>query len=643
MMQWTSLDGSGLGAGWRVLRRHLRYASGNPRKLWWIVRRSLQIVFRGELWGVLQRHRVVEDFYHDYPNWVKASDRIAEDRIGRLSALSKQWRTRPRFSVLMPVYNPDIGFLERAVQSVLSQDYPDWELCIVDDASPDVAHMPWLETVATSDARVRFLRRQSNGGIASATNEALAAAAGDFCVFMDQDDLLAKSALFDFAGRAMERPDAVMLYADEDHVDAAGARSRPVFKPEWDPEWLRTRNYVMHPVAVCTKFLREIGGLRTGLDGVQDWDLMLRIAEAADPATIEHIPHVLYHWRAHRGSTAAGIYEKSGVVAAQERCLRESIGRRGETADVEAFAGGWRIKYALTEDPPLVSLVIPTRDRVDMLRRCIDGLLTRTGYPRWEAIIVDNGSTEPDALHFLASLASDRRFKVIRDEREFNYSSLCNEGVASASGEIVVLLNNDVDPINADWLTELVVHAMRPAIGMVGAMLYYPNDTIQHAGVVLGLNGVADRPYIGYARGFRGVDSRLLAVHMVSAMITACSAVRRSVYLEAGGMDEALPVACNDLDLCLRVAELGYRNVLTPHAELHHHESATRGYLYATAVSAQAMADEGRFREKWGGKLERDRTYNPNLALGGQAFSLAIPTSHGELSGSSKSAGGPEA
>jgi glycosyltransferase involved in cell wall biosynthesis len=571
----------------------------------------------------------VEDFYRDYPAWVKVADRVAEDRIGRFTVQSKQWPTRPRFSVLMPLYRPDIGFLERAVHSVLSQDYPDWELCIVDDASPDTAHMSWLETVAAGEQRVFLLRRQSNGGIAVTTNEALALATGDFCVLLDQDDLLAKSALFDLAERAVGRPDAVMLYADEDHVDESGARLRPMFKPEWDPEWLRTRNYVLHPIAVRTAFLREIGGLRTGLDGAQDWDLMLRIAEKADPATIEHIPHVLYHWREHRGSTAAGIYEKSGVVAAQERCLRESIDRRGETADIEAASGGWRIKYTLTKEPPLASLVIPTRDLVDMLRRCIAGLRTRTDYAHWEAIIVDNGSTEPEALQFLAALASDRRFKVIRDGRAFNYSMLCNEGVAASSGEIVVLLNNDVDPINSDWLTELVAHARRPEIGLVGAMLYYPNNTIQHAGVVLGLNGVADRPYIGYARGFRGVDSRLLAVHTVSAMITACSAVRRCVYQEAGGMDEELPVACNDLDLCLRVAELGYRNILTPHAELYHHESATRGYHYSTAASVQAAADEGRFLEKWRGKLERDYTYNPNLTLEGLAFSLAIPTSHG--------------
>jgi len=623
MNQRASLDASTLGAGWRVLQRHLRYASGDPRKLLWIARRAWQIVSTGRLRGVLQRHRVVENFYRDYPAWLEAAERDAATRVALYAQQARDWPSRPRFSVLMPVYCPNPGFLGQAIESVVEQDYPDWELCIVDDASLDQAHMAQLVVLAARDTRVRVSRRRKNGGTAVATNDALAAASGDYCVFLDQDDLLAKSALFEFAARIALRPQADLVYADEDHVDAAGVRSRPFFKPDWDPEWLRTTNCVLHPVAVRTTYLRSIGGLRTGLDGVQDWDLMLRIAETAKPGAVEHVPRVLYHWREHPGSTAAGVYEKPGIVAAQERALRDAIARRDELADVEQIAGGWRIRYGLPADPPLVSIVVPTRDRVDLLRRCVAGLRKRTDYARWEAVIVDNGSSEPDAVQFIASLARDRRFRVLHEARAFNYSALCNAGVAAAQGEIVVLLNNDVSPINADWLPELVGHALRPEIGMVGAMLYYPNDTIQHAGVVLGLNGIADRPYIGYPRGFRGMDGRLLAVHTVTAMITACSALRRQLYLEVGGMDEALQIACNDLDLCLRVAERGYRNVLTPHAELYHDESASRGYQYGTGTNAQEAADEARFREKWRGRLHGDPTYNPNLSLEGAAFSLA--------------------
>jgi len=617
-----SLDASTLSAAWRVLQRHLRYAAGNPRKLMWIARRVWHIVSSGQLRGVLQRHRVVQDIYQDYAAWLETEERNAVDRIAVYRAQAAQWPVRPRFSVLMPVYCPPQPYLEQAIQSVLDQQYPDWELRIVDDGSPTTAHFAWLDALAARDGRVQFLRRKNRGGIAVATNDALAASSGDYCLFLDQDDLLPPSALFEFAARIVERPLTDMLYADEDRVDSAGLRSRPFFKPDWDPEWLRTTNYVLHPLVLRTTFLRAMGGLRTGLDGVQDWDVALRAGETARPDAIEHIPRVLYHWRELAGSTAAGIYEKTGVVSAQERALRDSIKRRAEIAEIENPGGAWRIRYALPAEPPLVSIVIPTRDRVELLRRCVAGLRERTAYARWEAIIVDNNTTESEALLFLSSLATDTRFKVIRDERGFNYSALCNEGVVAANGDIIVLLNNDVYPIDPYWLTELVVHARRPEIGLVGAMLYYPNDTIQHAGVVLGLNGVADRPYIGYPRGFAGVDSRLLSVHTVTAMITACAAIRRSVYQRVGGMDESLPVACNDLDLCLRVAELGYRNVLTPHAELYHHESASRGYYYATAANAQELADEAAFEEKWRGKLDRDRTYNANLSLRGTAYSL---------------------
>jgi GT2 family glycosyltransferase len=618
----AGLEGSALAAGWRVLRRHLRYAGSDPRKLLWIGRRAAQIVAGGKLKGVLRRHSVVERFYGDYAAWAEQDDARARERSERLREESAAWPRRPRFSVLVPLYNPPARFLEEAVRSVQAQVYAEWELCLVDDASPEPGHLAGLEALAAAEPRIRLARRAGNGGIAVATNEALALAQGDYCVFLDQDDLLAPWALLEFAARVAARPDAALLFGDEDHVDAEGLRSRPFFKPDWDAEWLRTTNCVMHPVAIRTSLLREMGGMRAGLDGVQDWDLLLRADEILGPGSIEHVPRILYHWRAHAGSTAAGIYEKEGVVAAQERALRDCLARRGERAQIERGAGGWRIRRALPGDLPLASFVIPTRDRPELLRQCVQGLREKTDYPRWEAVLVDNGSTDPQALAFLASLAGDPRFRVVRDDRDFNYAALCNRGAEAARGDVLVLLNNDVHPINPDWLAELVAQCLRPEIGLVGAMLYYPDDTIQHAGVILGLNGVADRPYIGYPRGFPGVDNRLLAPHTVTAMITACAALRRDLWREVGGMDETLPVDCNDLDLCLRVARRGRRNIVTPHAELYHHESASRGYHYHLPGAQSESDDERRFREKWGEGVFRDPTYNPNLSRLGTAFSL---------------------
>jgi GT2 family glycosyltransferase len=523
----------------------------------------------------------------------------------------------------MPLYDPPAVYLEAAIRSVRDQVYGDWQLCLVDDSSRERSHLSRLLAWAQEDPRIELHQRTANGGIAAATNDALALARGTYCVFVDQDDVLARDALLLLTDAILRHPDAALLYGDEDYLDANGARTRPVFKPDWDPEWLRATNYVMHPTVVRTDLLREIGGMRAGIDGVQDWDLLLRVSERIAPQQVVHVPEILYHWRVHGGSTAAGVNQKSGIIAAQRKVLLETLARRHEGADIEATTGGWRVKFALPDPMPLVTAVIPTRDRAELLDKCLRGLRERTAYPSWHAVIVDNGTIDADALALLGSLQHDPRFTVIRDDGTFNYAALCNRGVAAARDGIILLLNNDVEPIAPDWLDELVRHAARPTIGLVGATLYYPDDTLQHAGVVLGLNGVADRPYVGYPRGFRGVDARLGYVHRVSAMVTACAAVRRQCYLEVGGMDEGLPIACNDLDLCLRIGDLGLVNVITPFAELYHHESASRGYHYETPQSVQESADEERFRVKWRGRIERDPMYNPNLAHKGLAFSLA--------------------
>jgi len=606
-----------------VLRRHLRYARRDPRKLAWIVRRAWQIIARGELGGVLQRHRVVENFYAGYETWTDAREALRAQRSSALRSELAALDARPRFSVLMPVYEPPLAFFEAAVRSIRDQSYGDWQLCLVDDASRDTSHLPHLRRWAEEDARIEVLVRGTNAGIAAATNGALAVAKGDYCVFVDQDDLLAPDALLLVARAIVNGAWPVLIYGDEDYVDAKGHRSRPMFKPDWDPEWLRATNYVLHPTVVRTDVLNGLGGLRPGIDGVQDWDLLLRLADDVEDGDVVHIPEILYHWRVHEGSTAAGVNEKSGIVAAQRRVLLDTLERRGESAQVEATTGGWRIRYALPDPPPLVTAIIPTRDRADLLAKCVEGLRERTSYANWNAVVVDNGTREHDALALLDSLRSDARFTIIPDDRPFNYAALCNAGVAAATGSVILLLNNDVEPISPDWLDELVSHAIRPHVGMVGATLYYPDDTIQHAGVVVGLNGVADRPYVGYPRGFRGVDARLGYVHRVTAMITACAALRREVYEGVGGMDEELPIACNDVDLCLRIADRGLLNIITPFAELYHHESASRGYHYQTAASVQESADEARFREKWGARLAYDPMYNPNLTRKGLAFSLA--------------------
>jgi len=319
------------------------------------------------------------------------------------------------------------------------------------------------------------------------------------------------------------------------------------------------------------------------------------------------------------------VFEKPALAAAQRRVIADALARRGESAEVSRDTGGWRIAYALPEPAPLVSIVIPTRDRVELLRACVESIAARTDYPRFEIVLVDNDSREPEAIRYLDALARDGRARVGRYPHAFNYSALCNLGVREAGGSLIALVNNDIEVTDGGWLRELASLAARPGTGLAGATLYYPDGTLQHAGVVLGLNGVGDRPWIGTPRGFAGPYGRARAVREVSAMITACAVVARDRYLAAGGMDESLAVSCNDLDLCLRLAGLGLHHVISPYAELVHHESASRGYADDPANAALSRDEEARFATRWQGRIESDPLYNPNLTLQGRAYDLAWP------------------
>jgi len=605
----------------RVLRRHLRYAGANPRKLLWIARRAVTLAREGALTGVLERHRVEEEQYADYPAWcARFATGVAGDAAQRLAALPR----RPLVSILLPVWNPPAPLLEATIASVRAQAYPEWELCIADDASTDTAVRACLDEAA-KDPRVRFVRRQANGGIARATNDALALARGEFCAFLDHDDLLAGDALLHVAEAIAAQPEAALVFSDEDRIDENGERAKPFFKPAWDGEWIRTTNCVLHFTVVQTALLRSLGGLRPGIDGAQDWDLVLRVAEHAGRERIVHVPQVLYHWRAIAGSTAAAAFEKPSLAAAQRSVLEDALARRGELARPSLESSGWRIAYALPDPAPLVSLVIPTRDRVGLLRACVSSIAAHTGYPSYEIVLVDNDSRDAEACAYLDEVARNGTARVVRYPHAFNYSALCNLGVREARGSVVALVNNDIEATSPDWLTELVSLAVRPATGLAGATLYYPDGTLQHAGVVLGLNGVADRPWIGTPRGYAGPYGRARAVREVGAMITACAVVVRDRYLAAGGMDETLAVSCNDLDLCLRLSRLGLHHVISPFAELVHHESASRGYADDPANAALSRDEEDRFRGRWLQELAADPLYNRNLTLSGRAYDLAWP------------------
>lgn len=563
---------------------------------------------------------------NDYTEWIRRYDTLTDETRAAMRARIDAFEHNPLISVIMPTYNPKPDWLEQAIESVRNQIYPNWELCIADDASTDKAIRPILERYAKEDARIKVVFREQNGHISAASNSALELAAGEWVALLDHDDLLAEHALFWVADAINQHPEARLIYSDEDKIDEAGRRFDPYFKCDWNEDLFYSHNMFSHLGVYHTRLLREIGGFRIGLEGAQDYDLALRCIERVAPQQIYHIPRVLYHWRVHSESTAQSSDAKPYAILAGERALNEHFQRLGVNAKALHVGYGYRVYYALPDNPPMVSLIIPTRNGLHLVRQCVKSIFEKTTYPNYEILIVDNGSDDPAILHYFKELQSEARVRIIRDDRPFNYSALNNAAVKLARGEVVGLLNNDIEVISPDWLSEMVSHAMRPEVGAVGARLWYPNGTLQHGGIVLGLAGVASHSHKHFPREILGYFGRASLIQSFSAVTAACLVIRKSVYKEVGGFNETdLQVAFNDVDFCLRIREAGYRNVWTPYAELYHHESATRGYEDTPEKQARFAKEVQYMKQRWGDLLLNDPAYNPNLTLDHEDFSLAWP------------------
>jgi GT2 family glycosyltransferase len=557
-----------------------------------------------------------------YQIWVDAFDVV--DRVARgqiLYRLSRLERA-PLVSIVLPVYNAPERFLRAVLTSVRRQLYTNWELCIADDASTKGHVTRVLEQFRRTDPRIKVVRRQDNGHICAATNSALALAEGEWVALIDHDDLLPEHALALSVLALADHPEAGMLYTDEDKVDEGGHRHSPYFKPDFDPLLLLGQNYLAHFLMIRRDLVAAAGGMREGFEGSQDWDLVLRVSELIEPSQVVHVPHVLYHWRSHAGSTSSGIGAKPYAADAGERAVRDHLARTGRPATVSPLTSGHlRITWPLPVDPPLVSVLVPTRDGA-LLRQCIDSVLSKTSYPRMEVVVVDNGSTDPEILDYLR-LRQDE-LQVIRDDRPFNFAALNNEAVEQAKGEVVCLLNDDTEVIEDRWLDEMVGQLLQPGVGAVGAKLFYDDGRLQHAGVVLGVGGAAGHAYRMVPGDAVGSMGRLILAQTLSAVTGACMVVRREAWEQLGGMDEVhLPVAFNDVDFCLRLREAGWRVVWTPEARLLHHESVTRGD--ETKRRAGFAAEELYMIHRWGDVLRTDPAYNPNLANVAEEFSLAWP------------------
>jgi GT2 family glycosyltransferase len=566
-----------------------------------------------------------------YPEWIEAYDRLTPEDRSQILAHIERLERRPKISVVMPAYQTPPALIRRAIESVRAQLYPDWELCIADDASPDPALWELLQDYAAQDPRIKVVRRGENGHISRATHSALALATGEYVALMDHDDRLAERALYEVAAAINRHPGAALIYSDEDKIDAQGRRSEAYFKPDFNYELLLQQNLVSHLGVYRRDVLEAVGGLRSAFDGSQDYDLALRVYERVGAEAIHHIPAVLYHWRQNDDDLSFSESQLARCTDAARRAVEEHLARTGQQARVGTPPDrpGWvEVRRSPPVQRPMVSVIIPTRDRAGLLQRAAAGVLHETDYAPLELIIVDNGSVESAATALLARLAQDPRVRVLPAPGPFNYSRLNNLAAAAAKGEVLLLLNNDVSMIHADWLDEMVAHAVRPNVGAVGAKLLFPNDRVQHAGVVLGAGGpgpVAAHFGAGALRHDPGYWGHLGLVRNVSAVTAACLAVRRSVYEAVGGFDETVAVAFNDVDFCLKLRARGYDIVWTPFAELHHHESASRGQDAAGPARVRFDKEVAVLRARWGARLESDPFYNPNLDQTHADCRLAFP------------------
>ncbi|WP_228062493.1 glycosyltransferase family 2 protein [Lysobacter sp. H23M47] len=610
----SAVDGGGIG----VLRRASGFVADALRGG---ISQATDGLYRG------YRRRVAPTQLNDYAGWCARFDTIgAEDMDELRERVQRLGPDAPLISILLPLYQTPERWLRRCIDSVFAQAYPKWQLCIVDDSSPDPRVIQVAQEYANADARTQIMRRSQNGHISEASNSALEFAAGDYVALLDHDDELRPHALLEVAEAISLNPDVGLLYSDEDKVDEDGRRFDPYFKPDFDPDLLRSQNYICHFTAIRADLVRDVGGFRAGFEGSQDHDLILRCTERLRADQVIHIPRVLYHWRAIPGSTALTRDAKDYASSAGARAVEGHLQRCHPGARVEELSHGhYRVHWPLPGGAPKVSLVIPTRDRVELLRMCVESILARTTYPNFELVVVDNQSTDPDALAYLAELQQRDQVKVLRFDAPFNYSAINNWAVTQCDGAVIGLVNNDIEMISPDWLDEMVAHAMRPEVGAVGAMLYYPNETIQHAGVMLGLHGVAGHIYAGLPRGYPGHGGRARVAQSMSAVTGACLLVRRDVFEQVGGLDEQLQVAFNDIDFCLRLREAGYRNIWTPFAELYHHESASRGSEDTEEKKQRFAGEVELMQQRWGEWLPRDPAYNVNLSLASLHCELSVP------------------
>lgn len=535
----------------------------------------------------------------------------------------KKWKNPPLISVAVPAYRTPPGFLEQMVLSVKEQTYPHWELCIVNASRGEDGMEQVLGRYAGGDERIRVKNLEENLGIAGNTNEALEMARGEFVGLLDHDDLLAPQALFRIAEALTADPQADAVYTDEDKVTTdLSEHFQPHFKPDFNLDLLRSNNYITHFFVVRTRLAREAGGFRREFDGAQDYDFIFRCTEEAKK--VLHVPEVLYHWRTHKASTADNPASKMYAFEAGKRAIEAHLARCGQegTVSLRKDLGFYRVEYPV-QGEPLVSILIPNRDQKETLEKCLNSIWEKSTYKNYEILIVENNSSSPEIFDYYREIEKRPGVRILTWKEGFNYSAINNFGEKSAAGDYLLFLNNDVEVINPRWIEELLGNCQRKEVGIVGAKLYYPDDTIQHAGTVIGIGGIAGHAFLNMPRSRTGYLHKASLQMDLSAVTAACMMMKRQVFKQLGGFEERLSVAFNDVDLCLRTVQAGYLVVYNPEVELYHYESKSRGAEDSEEKVRRFQEEIEFMRCRWMDLLKKgDPYYNRNLTLSKWNYSL---------------------
>ena len=564
------------------------------------------------------RQRGMKYFYnpfhkYDYHKWL---DEFSEDTE------VEELKYQPLISILIPVYNIGRTYLEECIDSILGQSYEHFEICLVDDCSTNEETLNTLKEYEEKDERIHVKYRKKNGHISKASNDALKMAKGEFIALVDNDDTLDCHALYEVVKVLNQNKELDFIYSDEDKLDLKGERCDPNFKPDWSPDTLLSLNYICHLSVLRKSIVDKLGGFTVGLEGAQDYDLFLRVTEETN--RIHHIPKILYHWRMVEGSTSMTIDNKSYAVDKGKKALENALKRRNIDADVlkDEKSPYYIVDYHMKKEP-LVSIIIPTKDLASTLDTCLTSLFQKTTYKNFEVIVVNNNSEEDDTFALFDRYKKlYKNFKVLDANFEFNYSKINNMAVKKCKGEYICLLNNDTEIISPNWLSVMVSYASQPHIGAVGPKLLYPDETVQHGGVILGLGGVASHAYIGASKSDVGMYGRLRVPYNYSAVTAACLVVSKRKYLEVQGLEEKLKVAYNDIDFNIKLLEKGYYNVFVPQVELFHFESKSRGYDTTSEKYQRFLKEEAFMYEKWKNRLDYDCFYNQNFS---QKYWFVLP------------------